>query len=60
MSTSNTDLLWIFLYVFYAVAAVGAVLAVVGLRVLVQDLRQPATVRAMPQRTSAPVVGRAA
>ena len=51
MSTSNTDLLWIFLYVFYAVAAVGAVLAVVGLRVLVQDLRQPATVRAMPQRT---------
>lgn len=34
MSTTNTDLLWIFVTVFYAVAAVSAVLAVVGVRML--------------------------
>ncbi len=46
--SGNTDLLWIFVYVFFAVAAVSAVLASVGLRVLIQDLRQSAAVRRTP------------
>lgn len=65
MSTANTDLLWTFLYAFYAVAAVAAVLSAVGIRMLVQDLRRPAARRApvhpMPSQESATAsVGRAA
>ena len=60
--SGNTDLLWIFVYTFFAVAAVAAVLATVGLRILIQDFRQSAAVRrasvhpmSSNQRAGAPV-----
>lgn len=53
--SGNTDLLWIFVYAFFAVAAVSAVLASVGLRILIQDFRQSAVARRAPARPMASI-----